>query len=241
MATIMLVHGGGMGSWSWRYVIPLLRERGHEVFATTMTGSGDRHHLLTSQVTLETNVADVASAVIAEDLTDCVLIGHSQSGAVLPGVNVAIPERLRKLVFLDSILLNADEAIGEAVGFFTPEQCRDMATKVRRGEAPAELDISAQQQAPAELPTPIEPKRLEWMYERLTGIPALAMFAPVQVGFDSVSVPADYVKCTVQPIMGTFHERADTTGWPMHALESDHACMISEPEKTAALLDSLAV
>jgi pimeloyl-ACP methyl ester carboxylesterase len=240
MATIMLVHGGGTGSWIWKWVLPLLRDEGHDVFATTMTGAGDRRHLASSQVTLETNAVDVANALRYEDLDDCVLVGHSQSGAVLPGVNALEAERIRKLVFLDAILLHTSEAIGEAVGYFTREQCRELAANVRRGDAPAELDISAQQQAaPDDMPSSVDPKRLEWMFERLTGLPALTMFAPVDIGVESITTPAEYIACTVTP-MTMFHERAAELGWPIHTLVSDHACMVSDPEKTAALLDELA-
>jgi len=240
MATIMLVHGGGAGAWIWKFVTPLLRERGHDVYTTTMTGTGDRHHLLSNRVTLETNVTDVSSAIVAEDLTDCVLVGHSQSGAVLPGVSIVVSERLRSLVFLDAILLHAGEAIGEAVGYFTTEQCADLAEKVRSGDMPAELDISGQQrESPNDMRVPVDPKRLEWMFERLTGLAALTMFAPVEVGTEAVSHPAAYVACTVSP-MTMFHRRAKELGWPVHSLDSDHACMVSEPEKTAALLDELA-
>src|SRR5271163_1925010 len=145
MATFMLIHGGGAGSWIWRWTVPLLRERGHDVYTTTMTGTGDRRHLLTKDVTIETNVADVVNAIEFEDLTDCIVVGHSQSGTVLPALSLPVPERLRRLVFLDSVLLRTGETIAATMGFFTPEACRDLVTRVRRGESPPFIDMSVAQ------------------------------------------------------------------------------------------------
>jgi len=46
VATFVLVHGTGCGGWVWQRLAPLLRAGGHEVFAPTLTGVGDRSHVL---------------------------------------------------------------------------------------------------------------------------------------------------------------------------------------------------
>jgi hypothetical protein len=45
--TFLLVHGAWHGGWCWRRVSDLLEKRDHKVFAPTMTGLGERSHLLT--------------------------------------------------------------------------------------------------------------------------------------------------------------------------------------------------
>ena len=85
MATYVLVHGAGHGGWCWQRVARLLREAGHEVHTPTLTGLGDRAHLLSPEVSLETHITDVAAMLISEDLRDAILVGHSYGGIVITG------------------------------------------------------------------------------------------------------------------------------------------------------------
>src|SRR5512137_933571 len=101
MATFVLVHGTGCGSWVWWKLTPLLRAAGHEVYTPTLTGVGDRSHLLACGVDLTTHITDVSSLLSYEDLTDVVLLGHSYAGMVITGVAALVPERIRLLVYLD--------------------------------------------------------------------------------------------------------------------------------------------
>ena len=102
MPTFVLVHGTGHGGWCWQKVAPLLRAAGSEVYAPTLTGLGDRSHLLDCGVDLTTHITDVASLLFYEDISDVVLVGHSYAGMVITGVAAIVPERLRLLVYLDA-------------------------------------------------------------------------------------------------------------------------------------------
>ena len=81
----VLVHGMWHGGWCWRKIIPLLTEEGHSVFTPTLTGLGDRAHLLHSGINLATHVTDVASVLEMEDLSNVILVGHSYAGMVITG------------------------------------------------------------------------------------------------------------------------------------------------------------
>jgi pimeloyl-ACP methyl ester carboxylesterase len=59
MATFVIVHGAWSGGHAWRWVRPLLRSGGHEVFTPALTGLGERSHLASAHVDLETHVRDV--------------------------------------------------------------------------------------------------------------------------------------------------------------------------------------
>jgi pimeloyl-ACP methyl ester carboxylesterase len=100
----VLVHGAWHGGWCWKRVRPLLAARGHEVFTPTLTGVGERSHLLTPDVRLETHVADVVNTIRWEELSDVVLCGHSYGGMVISGAADRVPERIRSLVYLDAFL-----------------------------------------------------------------------------------------------------------------------------------------
>ena len=86
MTTYLLIHGAWHGGWCWKHVARLLRTAGHEVFTPTLTGLGERAHLLNPDVGLDTHVQDVLGVLEYEDVRDVVLVGHSYGGMVIAGV-----------------------------------------------------------------------------------------------------------------------------------------------------------
>jgi len=91
--TFVLVHGAWHGGWCWRRVADVLRARGHRVFAPSLTGLGDRAHLFSKDISLQTHVGDILSVVEAEELSDFVLVGHSYGGFVISGVADTLREQ----------------------------------------------------------------------------------------------------------------------------------------------------
>ena len=104
MATFVLVHGAWAGSWVWKKIIPLLRAAGHDVYATTATGLGDRVHLAGPAVDLDTHITDVVNLLEFEELTEVTLVGWSYGGMIITGVAERVPERLAGLVYLDAFV-----------------------------------------------------------------------------------------------------------------------------------------
>jgi pimeloyl-ACP methyl ester carboxylesterase len=103
MATYVLLPGFWLGAWAWRDVAADLREHGHDVHALSLTGLGERAHLARTDTDLQTHITDVLNLIRYEDLHDVVLVGHSYAGAVvIPGVADRMPERISRLVFVDS-------------------------------------------------------------------------------------------------------------------------------------------
>ena len=101
----VLVHGAWHGAWCWSRVLPRLRAAGHDAHAVTLTGVGDRAHLLSRDIRLATHVTDVVSLIECEELTDVVLVGHSYGGMVITGVadrmEAGHPGVLRHIVYVD--------------------------------------------------------------------------------------------------------------------------------------------
>ncbi len=104
MATYVLVHGGWSGAHGFRHVRRMLHAAGHEVFTPSLTGIGERVHLVSPQVDLSTHIADVVNAVLYEDLDPIVLLGYSYGGAVVTGALRHIADRVRELVYLDAFV-----------------------------------------------------------------------------------------------------------------------------------------
>ena len=90
MATFVLIHGAFRGGWSWQRVRRLLQAAGHEVFAPSLTGAGERVHLSNADVTLETWINDVVKLLEYEDLREVLLVGHSQGGVVITAASAPV-------------------------------------------------------------------------------------------------------------------------------------------------------
>ena len=102
--TFVLVHGAWHGGWCWRRTSDLSEKRGHKVFSPTMTGLGERSHLIDPKVNLTTHITDMVNVIKWEELTDIVLVGHSYGGAVVSGVAEQVRESIGSIVFLDAFV-----------------------------------------------------------------------------------------------------------------------------------------
>ncbi len=108
--TFVLVHGAWHGGWCWQRVADRLRRGGHAVFTPTLTGLGERSHLLRAGIDLTTHVTDVVNVIKWEELSDVVLCGHSYGGMVISGVADQMSAAIRSIVFLDAFVPKNGEA-----------------------------------------------------------------------------------------------------------------------------------
>jgi len=107
--TYVLVHGAYLGGWIWRRVADQLRAAGGRVYTPTLTGLGERAHLLTPQVGLDTFAQDILAVFAMEDLSDVILVGHSLSAMTVSMVADQVPDQIRHLVFVDGVLLTGEQ------------------------------------------------------------------------------------------------------------------------------------
>lgn len=235
MATFVLLHGAFHGGWCWRRVEPILRGAGHRVFTPTQTGLGDRAHLLSRDITLETFVQDLVATLEAEELNDAVLVGHSFGGIAITGAAERVPERIRSLVYLDSIVPQSGRS---PLDLMAPE------VAARRRALAAETGgLSVAPPDPSFFGVPPGPAA-DWVRRRLTPHPfgafdsALAMTRPPGNG-----LPSTYVFCTApvyEPLAFYRDYARQLPGWAWRELAASHDAMVSHPEATAALLMELA-
>jgi pimeloyl-ACP methyl ester carboxylesterase len=224
-----------VGGWCWRWVTPYLREAGHEVFVPTLTGLGERAHLASPAVDLETHIRDVENVLHYEALAGVVLVGWSYGGMVVAGVADRMPDRIGHLVFLDSDVPRdgdtsvppgghaARHALARDVGdgwFVPPER-----TRVH------DLLLSG-------LP---EDQRA-WIAARLAPHPLLTWLQPIRLTGAAATVPTTYIRCTV----GYDPDDEDTRrqderirsepAWDYRELAETHAAPFTAPAAVAAVL-----
>jgi pimeloyl-ACP methyl ester carboxylesterase len=129
--TFVLVHGAWHGGWCWRRVTDRLQKAGHTVFTPTLTGLGERSHLMRAGINLTTHVTDVVNVMKWERLTDIVLCGHSYGGMVIAGVAEQMAPAIRSIVFLDAFVPRNGEA---TQGLTSAAVQEGVAAAVQRGD-----------------------------------------------------------------------------------------------------------
>ncbi len=236
MATFVLVHGGGHGGWCYQPVARLLRARGHEVYTPTLTGLGEREHLLNPSINLDTHITDVVKLLQFEDLQDVYLVGHSYGGMVITGVADRAPERIGNLVYLDAAFPMNGQSLVDVAGEMMA------ATRARsRTIDGVELVLFADD-LPYGYYGVTDPEQIAWMAPKLTPHP-FACFDQKLVLQDEARVralPQSFIVCA-ENMPEEYHDALrDMCQGRFWVVDTGHDLMISEAERVAAIFDELA-
>lgn len=234
MSALVLIHGAWHGAWCWRRVLPGLRAAGHGAHAVTLTGVGERAHLLRPDLRLRDHIADVLGLIDAEELgDDLVLVGHSYGGLVMTGVADALLARglkPRHLVYVDAVTPHPGESWSSQ---HAPETVR------------ARLEAAAQRPDGA-MPPPdaavfgLDGADRDWVNRRQTPQPA-GVYQD-RLDFDAARIatlPRTFIDCTAPalPTIAVMRERVRREpGWQVLELATGHDPMISAPEALVKLL-----
>lgn len=223
----LLVHGAWGGSWMWSRLAAELRRSGHEVYAPSLTGIGERAHLASASVDLSTHVADVLGTVAYERLSGFVLVGHSYGGMVATPVADRVPEKVRTLVYLDAFVPKDGQAL---VDLARPEMReRILALQDWRVPPPAPQGMTA-------------PDEIAWIEGRRDPQPVKTMTEKVSLA-GRYRGPRVYIFCsgysptTFAPFGAA--AKADRA-WQYYELPTHHYPQISMPRELAALLAAAA-
>jgi pimeloyl-ACP methyl ester carboxylesterase len=227
MATFVLVHGAWHGGWCWRKVTPLLRAAGHGVLAPTLTGLGERAHLATPEVGLDTHVQDVLNVLVFEDLTDVVLVGHSYGGLVIAGVAEQAPERLAHLVYLDAQVADDGQASIDLAAADRSAVEENMRTRGDGWRVPIDVEPTLDRYGV------VDPAERRWMAERLVPHPWKTVTDPLRLPTgQGRSLPRTFVLCArrTSPSRGAERARRES-GWRYREIDTGHDAMVTAPRE----------
>ena len=231
--TFVLVAGAWHAGWCFRRVADRLDRQGHRVFAPSLTGLGERAHLLSPTINLDTHIADLVNLVRYEGLNDIVLLGHSYAGFVVSGVVEQVEAAVAAFVFLDA---------------FVPEDGDSMAaigTEARRAEIRA-----AAARGDTTLPAPsaeffhVNAADRAWV-DRLCGPQPIDTFRqPVRLtGARERIRKKTYIRASAFP-MPLFDAAAAKLkakpGWRVYDVPCGHDIMVDMPERLAEILVEVA-
>jgi pimeloyl-ACP methyl ester carboxylesterase len=220
--TFVLAHGAWHGGWCWRRVSDRLEKGGHKVFTPTMTGLGERSHLLDPKVNLATHVTDIVNVIKWEGLSDIVLVGHSYGGMIISGVAEQMHEAIGSIVFLDA---------------FVPENGEALVTLTARRQAIEEL---AQKGETSMKPVPaavfqVNEKDRAWVDRMCTPHPLATLTDKITLtGARERIAKKSYIRATGYanaPFDAAQAKVKARTGWRVYEMPCGHDAMVDMPDR----------
>jgi pimeloyl-ACP methyl ester carboxylesterase len=227
--TFVLIHGAWHGGWCWRRVADLLEQQGHKVFAPTLTGLGERSHLLRAGIDVSTHITDVVNVLKWERLDSVVLCGHSYAGLVISGVAEQMASAIGSIVFLDAFVPEDGDSMVEITSQATRDRLKGAVERGDIGVPPppaAMFKVNDKDQAwvdalcvPQPIGTMTEKMKLSGARDRIGKKAYIRATAYANPGFDKALARV----------------KADRS-WRAYELPCGHDVMVDMPERLAEIL-----
>jgi pimeloyl-ACP methyl ester carboxylesterase len=234
VAVYVLVHGAWHGGWCYRRVADRLIAAGHRVFTPTLTGLGERAHLLAPGVNLSTHIQDIVNVLKWEELRDVILVGHSYGGFVISGVVERAPQAIGALVYLDAFVPENGQSL---LDYSPPERRRLLEEGARASGGLSIPPIPAAVFA-------VNEKDRAWVDAQCVPQPFAAMTEKVVLtGARDRIRKKMYIRAAAYPqpaFQGWYEKLKADPGWRSVQLPCGHDIMVDMPEELAALLLELA-
>ena len=227
----LLIHGAWHGGWVWNEISEILRYQRYSVSTPTLTGLGEKKHLLSSKITIETFIEDVVNHIIFENLNNIILVGHSFAGSVISGVADRLKDRIQKLIYFDAMILIDGQKPFDITPKETVEQRIELAKKFGNNiliPAPSADAFGV-----------FDIKKSLLLEEKLTPHP-LSAFQSKLILKNEVGngIPLSYIFCT-KPIYKSLESSREVVRkmkWPIFELNAGHDAMLTHPKETLNLL-----
>jgi pimeloyl-ACP methyl ester carboxylesterase len=234
--TYVLLHGAWHGGWCWSRVADRLRAQGHRVFTPTQTGLGERKHLLSRDITLETFVTDLVNMIEAEELNDIILVGHSFGGSGISGAADRIPDRIRHLVYLDALMLEGGQSPFGNLPAEVVAARRKLIQEQGGGVAIPAPPATA-------FGIPEGSADAAWVARRLVPHPAGTYESPLPIRNPvGNGRPCTYIAC-VDPIYPALEASRQWVrkqrGWNWQEIRTGHDAMVTAPEELTRMLAAI--
>jgi pimeloyl-ACP methyl ester carboxylesterase len=232
MTTFLVAHGAWSAGWAWKKMRPLFRAGGHELFTPTYTGIGERAHLGSPSIDLDTHIRDVIGVLEMEDLRDIALIGHSYGGMVATGVADRAHQRIARLIYLDAFVPKDGQSLLDLQSAETRDRIREATRTAGEGwRIP-----------PNPMPPDTPEADVAWATPRRVPQPLKTFEQPLRLS-DKAPPPRSYIYCQrARPDDGfrQFLQRAQReAGWHHYEIDASHNPHITAPQALMALLEKI--
>jgi pimeloyl-ACP methyl ester carboxylesterase len=227
-ATFLVAHGAWSAGWAWKKMHPLMTAAGHRLITPTYTGLGEREHLASPSIDLETHIQDMLGVIKYEQLDNLVLIGHSYGGMVATAVADRVPERIARLVYLDAFVPTDGQALLDIV---SPAAAQRMRASAKSGDG--------WRVAPNPSPPDTPAGDVKWIQGLRLPHPVKTFETPLRLRNGDTRIPRTYIYCkriNPEDTFRVFAERARREHWTYHEIDSSHSPHITAPDALLALL-----
>jgi pimeloyl-ACP methyl ester carboxylesterase len=227
--TFVLVHGAWHGGWCWRRVSDLLERRGHKVFAPTLTGLGERSHLLSGSIDLDTHIADIVNLIKWEDLSDICLVAHSYGGWPGSAVPERIGEAIGSIVFLDAFM---PEDGMKGLDLNSPQSKKDVLAAVEKGE------VSRPPRGGEPSPT-MTPEDRAWLASKATAQPIGVSLDPIKLTGARDRVPKRaFIRARgyPNPNFDDAYNACKAKGYSVFDVPCGHSVQVEMPDRLTEIL-----
>ena len=233
MTTYVFVHGAWHGGWCWKRLTRAMGATAGNVFTPTLTGLGERAHLASRDVGLETHIEDVLRVLAYEDLSNVILVGHSYAGVVVTAVADRVPHRLARLVYLDAVVPKNGQSLLDCAGAEFRKRIED---EVRTEGEGWRIPVAS-----AERLGLVQDEDINWVMPKLVPHPYRTFREPVDLqGSTGAALQRTYVNCIgSKPRGGARTPQAEGID-DYHELSTGHDAMVTAPEAVAQLLFAIA-
>lgn len=230
MAIFVLVHGAWHGGWCWAELQRELRHLGHEAHAPTLTGLGERSHLLTPDIDPNLHVTDVVNTIRWRELEEVFLVGHSYGGMVITGVAGQVPEKLSALVYLDAFV--PEESDVSSFAKANPERMARFEAQIADGRMAVDPD---------RFDTWTDDPDIEaWLRRMCTPHPNGCLRNGVTLTGREQEVKRRYYilaeRNSPSPFWGEYEKASGRPGWQADRMDAKHDVMVEQPQALAHLL-----
>lgn len=110
--TFVLLHGAWADANFWDGIAAELRRRGHKVYVPEYPGHGKDSNKAVTHAKITKSVVDY---ITSRNLQQIILVGHSFGGTIVQKVAEQIPDRLKRLVFMNAFVLKDGESVADEV------------------------------------------------------------------------------------------------------------------------------
>jgi pimeloyl-ACP methyl ester carboxylesterase len=228
MATFVLVHGAWHGAWCWERVAKLLRGKGHEVYAPTLSGVCERSHLLSPANNLDTHIMDVVNEIKWKELSNVVLVGHSYGGMVISGAAEKVEKAIGSFVMLDAF--HADD--GQSVVDMQPPPAREA---MLAAEARGDVGMPPR---PAAFFN-VNEKDAAWVDKMCTPHPIKCFTQKLSMtGARERIANKSYIRAAsfASPYFDRSREKAKIDNWHIYDVPCGHDVMLDAPDRLTEIL-----